>query len=1120
MKNTFTDLFIRKQTLFTRNQIKALVMRTSQVYLLIMVSAMITMAAPNGKGQSIETTTVELKILNKPLKQAFREIERQTEFLFQWSADLEKTFPRVNLLEGKYTVKEALDLLLKDTGLEYVQNVNHIGIRVSNDEDLGPRKASEKKIDQPEARSVALVIGTVKDAANQEPLAGVNIIVKGTTKGTTTDVEGKFGIDAEDDDVLVFSFIGFQAFETGVGGRTVIDVSMEVDVKSLKEVEVNAGYWNVKDKERTGNISKVTAEQIQTQPVSNPLQALQGRVPGLYINQFSGIPGSNFQVRIRGTNSIRNGNNPLFIIDGVPFNSETLSDVNATGALYGQQGVSPLYSMNPNDIESIEILKDADATAIYGSRGSNGVILITTKKGKVGKPRFEINVMSGTSMVTNKLDLLNTQQYLAMRNEATVNDGLATPAVFEHDINGAWDQNRYTDWQEELIGRPAGMLVLNSSLSGGNNETQFLLSGGYENQNTVFPGTNSAQKFSTHFSLGHTSTDKRFNARLTNSYVVANNNILSGDLTGQAIQLPPNAPALYDANGDINWENSTWTNPLAYLNGRFNSNTYNLITNVELGYEVVRGLRIKTAIGLNDFRTEEKRKEPSTVYPPAFGVTPASSTLTIGNGNNRSLIIEPQANWEVQVAKGILSVVVGGTLQKQERENKREIFRGFSSNALMDDPRSASTVRLDAFSNSEYKYNAIYGRVNYNWDSKYLLNVTGRRDGSSRFGPGRQFANFGAVGFAWIFSNEGFATNIPVVSFGKIRGSLGTTGNDQIGDYQFLDTFISSSSYQGVAGLIPARLFNPDYGWETNKKIEGAIELGFLKDRILLQTSYYRNRSSDQLVDYTLASTTGFLSVNRNLPATVQNSGFEFELSTTNLNKGSFKWTTSVNLTAPRNKLVSFPNIESSSYANTYEVGKSLNVQKRYHFLGLNPETGIFQFEDINGDGAITFADRIYSVELAQKYYGGITNSFSYKGLEVTVFLQFVQQERDRYTAFNMPGALKLNQPLNVLDARWISPGDITTAQLFTRVNSAASTAYSQYRSSDGVIEDASFIRLKNVSISYQFPERLLGPIKGRLYIQGQNLLTFSKYDGLDPETGSSFLPPLTSFAAGMQLTF
>jgi TonB-linked SusC/RagA family outer membrane protein len=962
------------------------------------------------------------------------------------------------------------------------------------------------------------VSGTVTDGTN--PLPGVTIAIKSKAKsGTISDYNGQYGIVANELDTLVVSFIGFKTALVPIRGRQNINIVLEYDTTVLQEVRVNAGYYTVKQSERTGSISRITSKDIETQPVSNVLATMQGRMAGVNVIQSTGVPGGGFEIKIRGQNSIRSdGNAPLYIIDGVPYASDAIGSSRTSTTF--PTPTSPLNSINPDMIESIEILKDADATAIYGSRGANGVVLITTKKGKAGKTTFNITASTAVGTVTRFLKLMNTQQYLAMRKQAFVNDGITEYGPLDYDVNGTWDQNRYTDWQKELLGGTAEITNLQGTVSGGSENTQFLVSGSYYTESTVFPGDFLYKKGGAQLSLNHRSEDKKFRLTFSAGYTSQNNNQPSYDFSYDARSLPPNAPALYDASGNLNWENSTWDNPLRNLKTVFETKTNDLIANTVLSYEVLPGLLLKSSLGYTDLSTNETRIIPSTTANPALGADSSTSVIFLNNTNRSSWIIEPQINWRKEFGAGKLELLFGATFQNQITGRIHQSGTGFSSNSLIYNLAAAKTARVLLNEEIQYKYQAFFGRLNYNWQQRYILNLTARRDGSSRFGPGNQFANFGAIGLAWLFSNENFLKQSSWISFGKLRGSYGTTGNDQIGDYQFLNTYTTTSAvYNGIIGLRPSRLYNANFGWETNKKLELALELGFLKDRISTTVAWYQNRSSNQLVGVPLPGTTGFTLLQSNLDATVENAGIEFTLRTTNFNGEGFKWTTNFNLTFAQNKLIRFPGLESSPYSQQYRIGKPLNIELLYKYKGINPQTGIYEFEDINNDGRISAPeDKQTLVDLNPQYYGGIQNQLSYKRLVLDFLFQFVKQKSHNYPM--LPAGMMGNQQERIVNS-WQQSGDSGPYQIYTTgYNDDAITGNSLYLQSNADIADASFIRLKNIALTYDVPLNLK-QTQFKIILQGQNLLTFTPYKDGDPEfTSGSFLPPLKVISAGVQLTF
>jgi len=961
------------------------------------------------------------------------------------------------------------------------------------------------------------VQGIVTDGSNS--LAGVSISIKGKSITATTDFSGHYTISASPQDILIFSYIGYKIETISVQGRSTININLQENATKLQEIKINAGYYSVKNSERTGSISRITSKDIETQPVSNVLATMQGRMAGVSVTQTTGVPGGGFDIKIRGQNSIRSeGNAPLYIIDGVPYASDPIG-YNQTASTFPTV-TSPINSINPAMIESIEILKDADATAIYGSKGANGVVLITTKKGKAGKTAITVKATTGVGTVTKFMKLMDTQQYLAMRRKAFANDGITTYPPYAYDVNGTWDQNRYTDWQKEFLGGTSQINDFQGTLSGGSDKTQFLLSSTYHTESTVFPGDFIYKKGGAQFNMNHRSEDNKFKFSFSMGYNIQDNDQPAFDLTPSARYLAPNAPAVYDADGNLNWANGTWQNPLRYLSAIFKSKTNDLVSNAVLSYELFPHLVLKSNFGFTDLRHTETRTAPSTIYNPAYHLTSAYSSLYVNNTERQSWIVEPQINWEKELEMGKIGLLFGGTFQNQNTTRLYQFANGFTSNSLIYDLASASTVRVLYSDNALYKYQAFFGRINYNWSDRYFLNLTGRRDGSSRFGPGKQFANFGAIGMAWLFSKERFLKESSWLSFGKLRGSYGTTGNDQIGDYQFLNTYTSSGVlYDSNVGLQPSRLFNPDFGWEINKKLEAALEIGFFEDRLFLTAAWYQNHSSNQLVGVPLAGTTGFQTLQANLDATVENIGWEFTLRTVNFRSQNFNWTTNLNLTIARNKLLRFPNLEASPYKEQYRIGEPLNIKLLYQYTGINPQIGVYQFADTNTDGVISFPEDKQTVaNLNPQYFGGLQNQLTYQHWKLDFLFQFVKQQNYNYS-IGFAGQMS-NQPVRLIDS-WQQPGDNAIGQIYTTgYNGAAVTANSRYVQSTGGITDASFIRLKNIALSYDIPLNVKNT-RCQLILQSQNLLTFTKYQDGDPEfISSGYLPPLKTITAGMQLTF
>lgn len=970
-----------------------------------------------------------------------------------------------------------------------------------------------------------VVSGLVTDTKGI-PLAGVNVVVESRNVGAISDMDGSFSLQAGPTDVLVFSMVGFKSITVPIAGREEVIVQLEEDVTVLGEVVLNAGYYTVSEKERTGNIATIKAGVIDKQPVGNPLAAMQGHLSGVNIIQSTGVPGGGFEIEVRGRNFINGVSDPLFIVDGVPFGSQSMGSTDVSGQIFSGN-ISPLNAINPNDIESIEVLKDADATAIYGSRGANGVVLITTKKGRVGKTRFDAQFSSSLSRVSHFMDLLNTPQYLELRREGVINDGygdaLENPAFdsFWPDIT-LWDDNRYTDWQKELIGGTAYRNNAQLSVSGGSAQTQFLISGAHQRETTVFPGDANYKRTTFHSNINHRSDNDRFRINLSTQYAHENNLLPRTDFTLQAYTLAPNAPALYDDEGNLNWENNTWDNPLASLEEKFGVQTNTFMANAIVSYKVFEHVEVRTSLGFTDYRLESYRTLPSSARNPSRNLTPQGySNMSMNQSQRQSWIVEPQLHWNREWKDVSIDVLMGTTFQQETTQQLVLRGRGFPNNSLIENLAAAELVEPLTDVDSDYKYNAVFGRVNFKYMDQYILNLTGRRDGSSRFGPDRQFGNFGAVGLAWIFSEASIFQDNSLLSFGKLRGSYGTTGSDNIGDYQFLDTYtVTGDDYDGVSVLRPTGIFNPLFGWEENKKLELGLELGFFRDRLNLNASWYRNRSSNQLIGIPLAATTGFSELTGNFDAVVENSGVEVDVRSVNLVSGTFKWSTSINLTVPKSKLVEFEDLENSTFSNRYIIGKPLTITNLYHSLGVDPETGQYEFEDYNGDDAITSSeDRKWVEDLAPTFYGGLGNTLALGNLTLDVFFQFKKQMAYNTLQFNTVPGYPDNGSVELLD-RWQEPGDIKSFQMASAGLVFGEDRGALQRRSNAAVSDASFVRLRNISLNYKIPH-LDNGLEVNVYLQGQNLWTLTDYRGPDPEqTSNTRLPPLRQLTLGVQLGF
>lgn len=1067
---------------------------------------------------------ITLSVKKAPLREVMQLISKQSGYNFLFKNSLSKDAKPVTISLYNVNIEKALDLIFLEQPFSYTIDNSFIVISKKKEQSDAPSTSSDM--------SILNLKGRVIDSAGNG-LARATVLVK-EQKGkiAITNENGEFLLKSvPNNGTIVASMIGFQTKEIKYNGITDLIIRLKTANSVLDEVKVIA-YGTTTKRLTTSNISTVKSSEISNQPVNNPLLALQGRLPGIYIEQGSGNSGGSVKVRIQGTNSILNGNNPFYVIDGVPYASALLPSLNT---VFGQNGVtegasSPLSFINPADIESIDILKDADATAIYGSRAANGAILITTKKGVAGRTKFNINMQTGFEKVTRTMPLLNTQQYIQLREDAKKIDKISTLPT-DYDINGTWDKNRYTDWQRELIGGTARYHDIQGSLSGGNGSTQFNLGTGFHKETTVYPGDFSDVKGFANFNLNHSSSNGKFGSLFTTMYALDVNKLNNIDLTTYALNTSPNAPSMYNEDGTINWgltstgANSFINNPARYIANTYKRKTDNLLSNLQLNYWILPHLNFKTSFGYNKIQSNELQLTPLTSIPTSFSIRTRSALY--GDNTIESWIIEPQLNYTKKSTLGSFDVLLGSSFQKSTSTLMALMGSGYNTDKELPNIRAASNITVANSILSTYKYNALFGRINYNLSNKYIINIAARRDGSSRFGSNNLFHNFYSIGGGWVFSEEDFLHhNSDLLSFGKIRASFGTTGNDQIGDYQYLSLYApvyTDVPYQGVTGNQPVGHSSPNIQWEETKKINLGLDLGLLKNKLELTANYYRNRSSNQLLPYPLPLMTGFVSVLRNIPAKVQNSGLELSLNYQVLKEKKVTWNTNINLTFLKNKLLDFPDIQSSTYANMLVIGQPITITKVYPYAGVDPQTGMYEFMDHTGKKTTSpdpNNDLTQWVNAEPKYFGGWNNSFNFKNVSLDILFQFVKQSGANYTGGNLPGT-KNNQPIGILN-HWQKPGDISQVQA-PSTNGSNFLQYAYYLTSSGSYSDASFIRLKNIALNYDLPNSIVRKCRlssARIYIHSQNIITFTRFKGMDPENRSLIsLPPLRVISFGVNCT-
>lgn len=1095
----------------------------------------------------VSATTLAQKVTLKQnhitLKQVFKEIRKQTGYDVLYHPDQVNTSQTIDANFKDTPVEQVIDKVLEGQPLTYTIDEKTIVIKKKEEE---KPNSNTKGAIMPIAPSGRDFHCDVRDK-NDVPLVGASIINKKTKKGTLTNAKGEFVFpNVLPTDTLLVSYVGYKTYTLTFGPHDdpPQTIRLEETNNALDQVVVKA-YGVTTQREATANIATVTAAEIERQPVMNPLMALQGKVAGLDVTQTNGYASAPVKVELRGRSSINLGftSDPLYIIDGVPL---TVLDVSGSASYYAgspgflqsningpANGQSPLFNLDPANIETITVLKDAAATAIYGSRGANGVILITTKKGKPGATQVNVNVQQGYSKQTRFYQLMNTEQYIQMRREAYKNDGLL-PSLNNNAYDLlSWSQTSYTDWQKEIYGGTGHFTDAQVSLFGGSSGTTFRIAGSYRNSTAItqISGSNPAGNFS--LNLGHASSDNKFKIALTANYSSTKTTAIG--FNSSAILLPPNAPPILDAQGNPNYDGYGGQNssargayPFSNLFNPFENTTNLLNASLNLNYQIAKGLSFGTTFGYNLAHADVTSKNTIASQDPLNSPT---GYLLLGKNRNENLIIEPQIHYDALIGKGKLQALLGGSVQQTSTDGLFIYGYGYTDDRLLGDISSATnTVDQDHY--GQYKYAALFASLNYSWEGKYIIDLSGRRDGSSRFGPGKQYGNFGSVGAAWLFTEESwFKNNFHFLSSGKLRGSYGLTGTDAVGDYQYLTRWQSTQVAGGGTILAPIQHADPNFQWESTKKLEGALDLGFLQDRVTLEAAYYRNRVGNQLISFSTPALSGFTSVTANSPAQVQNSGWELLLNAMPVKTKDFSWGLNFNMAINKNILLAYPNIAQSPYANSLVVGQSLNVVQLFHYTGVDPQTGLYTYQDKNHDGFISgnpgAADDRFFYNLSPKFLGGFGTNLTYKNLQLSMFFTFKKQlGRNALSAISVPfGQIVQNIPSAVLGQEWKNPGDKATIAKFSAIypNDPAGT-YGDFQNSDGVVTDASYIRLSNLSLSYNLPDKSakkFGAKTCSVFIHTNDLFIITSYKGTDPETGNfGSLPPARTITAGLSVGF
>jgi TonB-dependent starch-binding outer membrane protein SusC len=970
------------------------------------------------------------------------------------------------------------------------------------------------------AQSVT-VTGTVTSVEDGLPLPGVNIVIKGTTSGTVTDIDGRYSLRVESNQTLVYSFVGFESQEAEVGNRNVIDIVLQLDSKTLGEVVVT-GYGTITKGDLTGNIASMKGAEISNIPVPNFQEALQGRMAGVFVESNSGKLGEGVKIRVRGTTSISGGNDPLYIIDGLP--------ITAGGAI---GDFNPLADINFNDIESFEVLKDASAAAIYGARASNGVVLITTKSGSKGKTKFNVGIQRGVSSPTRKREFLNSAEFVELMRESGYNNDLRNgldpvnnPADYDGsdlefvegrlDRYSGWSDWRTletnTDWQEQAFNPDAGVTNVNFSATGGDDKTRFYFSTAYDNQQGIMI-RNDFERISTRLNLDH-KVSEIFNFGVNLGFSRVENNRLSDDNQfNNPIQLVALAPItpIRDLEGQLYDRPTTtyYNNLIDSENAQWLNTSFRNISSIYGEIQIAKNLKFRSEFGVDVMNQNQEQffgsRTNSGLSTNGFA---RSSWLRIFNYNTNNFFTYTK---EIGT-KNSFDAVAGMQFQKSEDNFTSVEGQEFPLDELRT-LASAAEITSGTSTISNFTFLSYFARVNYKFNNKFLATFSGRADGSSRFGDNNKWGFFPAASAGWILSEEEFLKGNEKLSLLKLRASYGLTGNAEIGDFDHLGLY-GTSAYGLIPGLVPTQIPNPNLNWEKTTQFNIGVEFGIIRDRITGEIDYYDKNTRDLLLNVPVPATSGF-DVQRQNIGRMQNYGFEFILNGSVVSKEDFNWTASINFARNINRVrelapgqESIPP-ESSRFLNGIFIGESIGVFYGPKYAGVDPDNGDALYysnaEMTETTNDFNAAERMVVGDPNPQFIGGITNNFSFGNFDASFLFQgvFGNQIFDGGGGFFAANGDWFDNSTRDQMARWQNPGDITM------IPQARLGACNGCQASSRYLSDGSYVRLRTLSVGYSLPSNLISKLKissARFYLIAQNLLTFTNYKGWDPEVNADYL--------------
>ncbi len=991
--------------------------------------------------------------------------------------------------------------------------------------------------------------GRVTSSDDGTPLPGVSVQVKGTTRGTTTDASGNYKINAPANARLVFSFIGYVAQEVTSGNRKTVDVALQSNTTDLNEVVVRVGYGAaVTKKEATGATANVKGDVIENLPLQSFDRALQGRAAGVQITSSNGAPGGAVQVRIRGVGSISAGNDPLYIVDGVQLNTRNDGGGNVSN--------NPLAFLNPNDIESIDILKDAATAAIYGAQAANGVVLVTTKRGKAGaKTRVNLNLYRGFVEPIRTLPVMSTQQFIATRIEALqASRPTTTPAAirtlaltglgFAQDLtNEAIAALPNYNWQEASY-RNGSVNNVDLSAQGGNDKTTFYLSGSYNQQDASLINIDFS-RLSGKMNLTHKLNSKlTVDAGVTLSTVKQRGPYGSSEGTTAFGAPQYSAPLILPFNPITNPDGSYFGMPgsgvtiIGDLSQNIvanseliksNTNVNQLVGNLSLNYLITKDLSFRVFGGL-DYRTVNSSFFGDPRTSDNFGV---KGRLNQFVNNNTNATTNATLNYSrVFSGKHTISLLLGTEYRQEVNETTTLNAVGFPTPDLNTANAAAEPSSVGG-AWTGFKRAGVFTNLKYEYDQRYILSAILRYDGSSRFGIENRWGYFPSISAKWNIAEEAFLRDNKVISDLGLRFSVGSTGNDQVSNFAARRLYGLGGVYQGNSGIGVSQLGNPNLRWERNVTYNAGLDYGLFDGRLKGSVEVFKRISRDLLLTRSIPSTNGFSDIFENIGEVV-NRGFEFDITSTNVNAGAFRWETNFNVTLLDNKVTKlFEGADVLPGNLSVRIGYPLNTNVGVPYAGVNPANGRPMWYDLNGN--ITYIvrtadNRPIGHSAISKSYGGFTNTFTFGGLELSALLQYdLGKTVANFQEFRLAdnAAVLRNSLTYYYDNRWTTPGQITSVPRPAENRTEISGRVSSYQQTNRFYQDASYVRLKQVSLSYNLPSKLIQRLKlssVKVYAQAINALTWTKWTGFDPEFAGTdnqgVIPQSRSYTAGLQLGF